>query len=188
MSSRHHPDNPASAPADIEARARITATIISGLRARLRDEKILRHNMVLHELHLLLEQMNSRLGLPEPGRGRHRADDTADDASGDDSLKPDPRSVTTPAEFLNALWQFRAWSGDPSWRRMAKQSRYRVAHSTMHQAMKDGALPKLEVVEAIILGCEGTDEDLRAFLAARRRISSGRSSRPGPATPSPLRR
>ena len=41
--------------------------------------------------------------------------------------------------------------------------------------MNAQTLPKLDVVKAIINGCGGGEEDLRAFATAWRRIDSGRS-------------
>ena len=42
----------------------------------------------------------------------------------------------------------------------------------MHAAMRGSALPKLHVVEAIIVGCGGTEEDQSAFAAAWWRLHS----------------
>lgn len=92
-------------------------------------------------------------------------------------LKPNPLAATNAAEFISGLWQQRAWSGEPSWRTMATQAHQAVVHSTMYAAMNGDALPKLEVVKAIIIGCDGNEEDLDAFAAAWQRIASGRVRR-----------
>jgi hypothetical protein len=92
------------------------------------------------------------------------------DDSGSD-LKPNPGAARTPAEFIAALWRYKAWSGDPSWRRMAARAGQEIVHSTMYAAMNGAVLPKFEVVRAIIIiGCGGSDEDLDSFTRAWREI------------------
>jgi hypothetical protein len=55
---------------------------------------------------------------------------------------------------------------------MAQQASQAVVHSTMYHAMNGTALPKLDVVKAIIIGCGGSDDDLQAFTTAWRCIAS----------------
>jgi hypothetical protein len=172
---------------DIEADAAATATAIAGLRRRLRRPEMLEHPAVLDELHKLEEQVNTQLA-DHPGRspGRHRSasagprgrrgDRQIGDANGFD-LKPDPLAATTEAQFIKALWDYKAWSGDPSWRAMAARAGQRVVHSTMYGAMHGSVLPKLEVVKAIISGCGGGEEDLRAFATAWRQLDAARGKR-----------
>ncbi len=45
----------------------------------------------------------------------------------------------------------------------------------MYAAMNSTALPKLDVLKAIVTGCGGSNDDLRAFTTAWRRIASGES-------------
>jgi hypothetical protein len=169
---------------DIEADAAATATAIAGLRRRLRRPEMLEHPAVQDELRKLEEQVTTQL-VDQAGRnpGRHRSAGAAPgsrgnrqigDASGFD-LKPDPLAATTEAQFIKALWDYKAWSGDPSWRAMAARAGQRVVHSTMYGAMHGSVLPKLEVVKAIISGCGGGEEDLRAFATAWRQLDSARS-------------
>src|SRR2546429_590574 len=73
------------------------------------------------------------------------------DADGFD-LKPNPLTAATPPEFVAALRQYRAWSGNPSFRTMAQRAEQLAAYSTMHAAMSAEALPRLEVVKAIVIG------------------------------------
>lgn len=161
--------------AAVEAEAAATATVIAGLRWRLRQQETLEHPKVLDELRKLEEQV--ALQLEQSGRtpGRHRAaavqaiSEQIGDAEGFD-LKPDPLEATTAAEFISALWQYKAWSGDPSWRKMAARAGQAVVHSTMYTAMNGDVLPKLEVMRAIVIGCGGGEDDLRAFATAWRRI------------------
>jgi hypothetical protein len=46
-------------------------------------------------------------------------------------LRPDPSGVRHPAEFIEALRQFRTWAGNPSYRDMARACNGRPAASTM---------------------------------------------------------
>jgi hypothetical protein len=168
--------------ADIDAEA--TAAAIAGLRWRLLQcpdalerPTIVRELRKLEELIVdLLEQAGAN-----PGRHRSTGSETSSqqisDADGFD-LKPDPLVATTPAEFINILWRYRAWSGNPPWRKMAQQANQAVVHSTMHHAMNSTVLPKFDVVKAIIVGCGGSDDDLRGFTTAWRRLASSQIPSP----------
>jgi hypothetical protein len=175
--ARGSQDNPAEAPAIYAAR------IVAGLRWHLQHQEILEHPKVLSELLKLYQQVAEQLETADPNPGRHRStvgneiSQQISDVPGVD-LKPDPLAATTPAEFIRALWQYKAWSGDPSWRKMAEQAGQAVVHSTMYAAMNGDALPKFDVVKAIIIGCGGGEDDLRAFASAWRRIASGRPRNP----------
>jgi hypothetical protein len=165
--------------ADTEAEAIATATAIAGLRWRLSHHGTLEHPAVQRELRKLEEQVTAQLAdQADRNPGRHRSlvggGQQISDASGYD-LKPDPLTATTTAQFIKTLWQYKVWSGDPSWRKMAAQAGQTVVHSTMHAAMHGDALPKLDVVKAIITGCGGGEDDLRTFATAWRRIESGRT-------------
>jgi hypothetical protein len=183
-------DRGRQAQSDAEAAAVVTA--IAGLRWKLSRKGMLEHPAVLEEMRKLEEQVTAQLPHP-PGRGpgRHRspAGETAGsqgwaqitDVGGYD-LKPDPATATTAAQFIRALWDYKVWSGDPSWRKMAARAGQTVVHSTMHAAMHGETLPKLDVVKAVINGCGGSEDDLRAFVTAWRRIQSAcaRDTSPGP--------
>jgi hypothetical protein len=165
---------------DIEARAIITSHMIAGLRERLWHQDVLMHPKVLGELRALFEQVWDLFGLPAHGNGRHRAVD--DEAGHEDdgrarSLKPDPRTATSVAGFMETLRLYKAWSGDPSWRTIADQAGRIVSHSTIYGAMNSNLLPKPEVVKAVITGCAGTQADVDAFLSARQRIASPKGRR-----------
>ena len=136
-----------------------------------------------------MELLDVRLGQSEEGTGRHRLSASLQvsqqvaDAAGYD-LKPDPLTATTAVEYLEALWKYKIWSGDPSWRTMAKQANQAVVHSTMYNAMNNtSTLPKLDVARAIIIGCGGGDDDVSRFTTAWRFIAAGgRSRRPSVAS------
>lgn len=183
--SRHSgaggPGSPDS-QADYDAEAAAIVTAIAGLRWRLRRQGMLEHPAVLREMRKLEDQVAAHLARQAdriPGRHRSPAGATPgrqggrqiSDAFGYD-LKPDPAAATTAAQFIRTLWEYKIWSGDPSWRKMAARAGQTVVHSTMHAAMHGDALPKLDVVRAIITGCGGGEDDLRAFATAWRRIQS----------------
>jgi hypothetical protein len=160
------------------------ATAIAGLTFRLRRQKDINHPKILNELSKLVELLDERVDQGNEGTGRHRLipnlpmSQQIDDADGFD-LRPDPLTATTPPDFIEALRLYRAWSGQPSWRAMAKRANQAVVHSTMHAAMNSDDLPKAEVVKAIVIGCGGGEEDLRQFMTAWRRIATGgRDHRP----------
>lgn len=100
------------------------------------------------------------------------------DAEGFD-LRPDPLQARSPTEFTAVLRRYRAWSGDPSFREIAGRAGGRIAASTIWQALQDGdAMPRMEVVVAIVAGCGGSEEDQRRFTTAWRAIRL--ATAPGP--------
>lgn len=183
MSGRHGrgaPDGQDSSQTAADVEASAAATAIAGLRWRLRRQEILEHPKVRGELQKLEAQLADQLAQLDRSPGRHRSaageatGQQISDADGID-LRPDPLKATTPAEFIDALRQYKLWSGDPSWRTMAKRAGQAVVHSTMYAAMNGDTLPKLDVVKAIIVGCGGGEDDLSSFATAWRRIASGRA-------------
>jgi hypothetical protein len=182
MSGRHGPEGggPDDPQVAIEKQATRYANLIAGLGWRLlKRPEILTHPKVLSALRNLAELLQD----PDESPGRHRS--TADgaisqqisDAFGDD-LKPNPLTATTPTEFIDVVMEYRAWSGDPSWRTIAmiaRQSGNTVVYSTLWNAMNGPALPKLEIVKAIVIGCGGGEDDLRSFVLAWRRIALARA-------------
>lgn len=179
MSGQHPPLALSSedAPAALETEATRTAAGIAGVSRRLLEHPELReHPRVLAALRNLEEQF----GYDDENPGRHRsasdgrASQQISDASGYD-LKPNPLNATTAAEFVETLRQYRAWSGDPSWRAMAIQADQAVVFSTMYNAMNSDALPRWEVMKAIIIGCGGGEDDLRPFASAWRRLAFGKA-------------
>jgi hypothetical protein len=150
-----------------------TARVIAGLRGRLlQTPETLEHPKVRSELHLFEKQVARQLAYIAEGRGRHRS----------------ASEETMSQHAIEALWQYRAWSGDPPWRTMAERADQAVVHSTMYNAMNGDALPKLLVVRAIIIGCGGNEEDVSSFVNAWRRlaVSKARDRDWRPRTPSEL--
>lgn len=86
------------------------------------------------------------------------------------NLCPDPSIARTHEEFMDALRRYYIWAGKPSYRVMSgKCSRF--AASTIHSALKGNKLPRLEMVQAIIASCGGTNEHRNAFATAWRRLA-----------------
>jgi hypothetical protein len=94
------------------------------------------------------------------------------DVGGYQRLRPDPLSAQTATELIDVLRQFRTWAGNPSYRDMALRSGRRAGASTMCTVLGGSELPaRLEVIDAIIEGCGGTDEDRQKFATAWRKLA-----------------
>jgi hypothetical protein len=94
------------------------------------------------------------------------------DAGGYDGLRPDPLRAGTPAELIGALREFRTWAGNPSYRDMALRSGRRAGASTMCTLLCGTELPdRLVVIDAIVEGCGGTEEDRQRFATAWRKLA-----------------
>jgi transcriptional regulator with XRE-family HTH domain len=102
----------------------------------------------------------------------------AEDEPAPTPLKSDPFSAATPADFTAALRKYRRWAGSPAFSDMAAHAKHRVAANAMHAAINGKALPKLDVVKAIITGCGGSEDDLQAFATAWRHIAVSSAERP----------
>jgi hypothetical protein len=90
-------------------------------------------------------------------------------------LRPDPRGARTAAELMEALRRFRQWSGNPPFRRMWRRADQRAAVSTMCTVLRGNTLPdRLDVIDAIVEGCGGTEEDRRRFATAWRELTLAR--------------
>jgi hypothetical protein len=167
-----------------EANAARVAADIARLRRNLQDKQLLAHPAVRDEVRKLDAQLVPYLD-PTGSPGRHRsgvlrghpasAGPQMEDVAGF-STKPNPLTATTAAEFMAALRQYRKWAGSPAYRRMAKRAGQVCVHSTMHAALIRDDLPRQEVMRAIVIGCEATPEDVRAFVTAWRRINSGQET------------
>jgi hypothetical protein len=94
-----------------------------------------------------------------------------------ENLRPDPAAAQNPAELIEALGRFRVWAGNPSYRDMAARSGQRIGVSTMWRALRGRELPlRLEVIDAIVEGCGGSEEDRQRFATAWRRLTMGTST------------
>jgi hypothetical protein len=174
---------------DAEAEAAVTSIAIAGLRRRLRRPRVLDHPMVRREMRKLIEDALAAFNEPDaPSSGRHRASRAQAAEPGSLELKPDPASARTARELIEVLGRYKVWSGDLPWRAVAARARQKRVASTICEAMKRDVLPTRGVIEAIITGCGGSQDDLDAFIAAWQRISatSTRVRRKNPALSRPL--
>ena len=113
-----------------------------------------------------------------PASTRVSAGGSIADAEGFD-LRPDPLRARTAADFMAALRCYRAWAGDPSYRKMASRASYALAASTICTALNSDTLPRLELVLAVVAGCGGDDEDQQRFATGWRAIRLERASEAG---------
>ena len=179
-------DPQAKAEPAAEPRQAKLAGEISKIRHQLASPDMLNNPAINNELQELYKQVWTA---QEQRAGRHRLQTQVRtvpqpimDAAGY-NLKPDPLTAETSAELVARLREYREWSGEPPFRKMAEQARQKVAHSTIFTALNSNDLPRLEVVMAIIAGCGGGMDDQRAFVTAWRRIKSGKLDAPPAATP-----
>jgi hypothetical protein len=171
-------DSPGPADAEVVA----TRRAIAVLRGRLGRLETAQLPSVLPEVRSLEAELAALVEDARVRPGRHRSAATP---AGSDRREIrqvgdlatiagglDPAAVRTPAELITALWQFKASRPNISWRKMADRAGQQVVHSTMYKAMKRSVLPKLDVVQAVVIGCGGSDADVAAFTAAWQRLSS----------------
>lgn len=112
-------------------------------------------------------QAERETSVRRPRRTRPRRDAPVKDRGMD--LKPDLALVRTEADLMDALRQFRTWTGSRSYQVIADEAD--MSKSTVHGIFKGDRLPgKLEVFSAIVVACGGADEDEEAFATAWRRL------------------
>lgn len=115
-------------------------------------------------------------GVPGPARGKgvravHRRAPGAVLPDLNAALRPDPASASGPAQFMELLRQFRVWAGRPSYRDMAARDQ-RFTASALHAALGRDLLPRRhDVIDAIVAGCGGSDEDRQMWATAWRRLA-----------------
>ena len=174
-----------------DAEAAATTSALAGLVSQLRRQGKAMHPLVRKQLRELGEELAELLDDPNAEPGRHRSSAAGHHESQQANegskpiCKPDPAKIHSVSDLITALWQYKDWSPKVSWRKMAARSRHKVVHSTMYQAMRGTSLPKLEVVQAIIIGCGGSDADVQAFTLAWHRVSSSVASEARDAGPLP---
>jgi hypothetical protein len=166
----------AHSAADAEAEAAITTAAIAGLCRLLAGPGVAEHPLVRRQLGKL-EDLLAAIEQAGHSPGRHRAQ------AGErrrvrelSSLKPDPAAARTPAEYVTVLRQHIAWSGGASLRTIAARAKQSRVHSSIATALRRDKLPTLEVVTAIVVGCGGTEEDLRAFTLAWQRLHAAEAA------------
>lgn len=86
---------------------------------------------------------------------------------------PYPDHVSTPAEFMGALRDLRAWA-DLTYRELesrASAAGDRLPRGTIASAMSRGVVPREQTIAAFVRACGGDGSAVEVWLAARRRIS-----------------
>jgi hypothetical protein len=83
---------------------------------------------------------------------------------------PKADNVQTAADLMEALRLYHIWAGKPSYRTMERQCGRRFAASTICTALRSNKLPSLDLVQAVIAACGGTEEHKKAFASAWRRL------------------
>lgn len=92
------------------------------------------------------------------------------------NLKPDPLLARTPEEFNETVREYHTWAGAPSLAVMSGRCGGRPVKSTFRSALLNtGTLPKLPMVDAIVTGCGGSEEDKQLFASAWRAVKAGRT-------------
>jgi hypothetical protein len=72
------------------------------------------------------------------------------------------------------LRQFKVWSGNPGFRQIAAGAGNRYTASALQAALKADHLPrKHELIDAIVQGCGGSEEDRRMWAQAWRQRPAG---------------
>jgi hypothetical protein len=87
------------------------------------------------------------------------------------NLCPDPSSAVTVTDYMENLRMYRIWAGKPSYRVMEHKCGRRFAASTIHSALNGRDLPSMDMIQAIITACGGTDEHRQAFVTSLRRLT-----------------
>lgn len=131
-----------------------------------------------HELRVASAAVDARLQQEPPGppskkgtRAAHRRESEPVLPDHNATLRPDPSTARDPATFMELLRQFRIWAGNPSYRDMAARDQ-RFTASALHAALARDVLPRRhEMVDAIVAGCGGSEEDRSMWATAWRRLA-----------------
>ena len=92
--------------------------------------------------------------------------------SGPLELRPDPLTAHSVRQFLECLARFRIYAGNRSVRQISDYCGGLISSSTVGNVLRGCTLPdRLEVVDAIVLGCGGTPDDRADFAHAWRRLA-----------------
>jgi hypothetical protein len=161
---------------------------------RLRRLRTFDQRILQPELRELEEEIAAWDEQDTPNPGRHRASSAPGERDGQQTSepgspghKPDPATARTARELNDLLAHYKEWSGDLSWRAVAARAGQKRVASTICGATKRDVLPTRGVIETIIIGCGGSQDDMDAFIAAWQRISATgmRARRKNPACSRP---
>ncbi|MFC4562814.1 hypothetical protein ACFO4E_13185 [Nocardiopsis mangrovi] len=114
-------------------------------------------------------------------RTRMRSPEVVADAEGVDT-SPDPLRARTPDDFMAALRELHEWAGKPSFRAMAQRSERSASY--LCRVLKVEGLPAYDQVMAFVVGCGGSDQTLRPWISAWRKLNRAQGSGVVPSTAS----
>jgi hypothetical protein len=102
-----------------------------------------------------------------------------------DIVGPDPRSATTPAEFVARMRQLKTWSGlgFKQLESRAVRAGHQLPHSTLSANLSRAALPRPELLDAFVRACGCDDATTAHWLEACTRIAISEAGTPGPMDP-----
>ncbi|MFI0453732.1 hypothetical protein [Actinomadura sp. 6N118] len=86
------------------------------------------------------------------------------------TLRPDPRNAQTPEQFIAAMFQYRLFKGERSFRQMAAAVD-QYAHTTFAGLRTRTTLPKLKLALAFITGSGAQPDELKEWEEAWQRIA-----------------
>jgi len=86
--------------------------------------------------------------------------------------QPDPLTVATPAQLVEALRAVRIWAGSPSLRTLESRGRGRLSKSSVGAMLKSNDLPKYERFVAYLYACGIRDKNMDVWVFTWRRLKA----------------
>ncbi|QUW84368.1 helix-turn-helix transcriptional regulator [Streptomyces mirabilis] len=86
--------------------------------------------------------------------------------------QPDPLTVATPAQFVEALRAVPIWAGSPSLRTLADRGRSRLSKSSVGAMLNSEELPKYDRFMAYLYACGIRDKNLDVWVFTWRRLKA----------------
>ncbi len=101
--------------------------------------------------------------------------------------RPQPRTATTPAEFVALMRRLRAWSGC-SYRQLERRAEAVgdvLPRATLADALNRRDLPREDLLAAFVRACGADGDTVAEWVDARRRLAVAREKAPSPASAPP---
>ncbi|MCX4707149.1 helix-turn-helix transcriptional regulator [Streptomyces sp. NBC_01373] len=86
--------------------------------------------------------------------------------------QPDPLTVATPAQLVEALRAVRIWAGSPSLRTLANRGRSRLSKSSIGAMLNSEELPKYDRFVAYLHACGIRERNLDVWVFTWRRLKA----------------